>query len=49
MSDDDPQKRVAKIIAALVADWLQSPVPIVEEVMLDLSRALSENKNHREL
>ena len=49
MSDDDTQKRLAQIIEAFAAEWLQTQIPLVEEVMVELSRKLSEITNHREL
>ena len=49
MSDDDTQKRLAQIIEALAAEWLRTQILIVEKVMVDLSRKLSEIRNNREL
>jgi len=49
MSDHDIQKRLVQIIEALAAEWIQTQIPIVEEVMIELSRKLSEIANQREL
>ena len=48
MSDEDTHKRLARIIDALAADWLQTQNPIVKEVMVDLGSELSELRNQRE-
>jgi hypothetical protein len=45
MSDEDTHKRLAQIIDALAADWLQTQNPIVKEVMVDLGRELSKLRN----
>jgi hypothetical protein len=45
MSDEDTHKRLARIIDALAADWLQTQNPIVKEVMVDLGRELSKLRN----
>jgi hypothetical protein len=49
MSDEDTHKRLARIIDALAADWLQTQNPIVKEVMVDLASELSELRNQREI
>ena len=49
MSDHDIQKRLVQIIEALAAEWLHTQIPLVEEVMVELGRKLSEIGNQREL
>jgi hypothetical protein len=46
---DNGQKRLVQIVDALAAEWLRTQTPIVEEVMVELSRKLAEIANEREL
>ena len=46
---DNSQKRLVQIVDAFAAEWLRTQAPIVEEVMLVLSRKLAEMANEREL
>jgi hypothetical protein len=46
---NNSQKRLVQIVDVFAAEWLRTQAPIVEEVMVELSRKLAEIANEREL